>query len=267
VLLVGLVLVVAAVALAGSSPKPSELARIVARPLVPEGTTEPVVSESEMYAALSSRIADAKRLGQGRSELASVAREYGDTLGSLKSVLAEAPSAQPLVRAGIETWRGSLDNNDGGFLLGLLGVGSELSKFSEFADKVSTVHSRIVACRLRVAEIAAKQAQPESSADTVSAAFSEARGFGTVANDTLAMRNVSGQRLTNVMVVTELTGRSGERFSNLFFAESWEPNQVLHAICRSDSPGRETVQNVTQVRFRVIADQRTSRLADLRLGQ
>lgn len=220
-----------------------------------------------MYAALSGRMADAKRMGQGGSDLAGVAREYGEALNSLKAVLAEAPSAQPLVRAGLETWKGSLDNNDGGFLLGLLGVGSELSKISEFSDKVSTIHSRIVACRLRVAEIAARQAEPESTADTVTAAFSESRGPGTVSSDTLAMRNVSGQRLTNVMVVTELTGRSGERFSNLFFADSWEPNQVLLAICRSESPGRETVRNVVQVRFRVIADQRTSRLADLRVSQ
>lgn len=261
VLLVGLVAVVAAVAFTKSSPKPAELAQVVARPLIAEGTIEPVVNESEMYAALSSKLADAKRLGQGQSEVATVAREYGDALESLKALIEEAPTVQPLVRAGLETWKGSLDNSDGGFLIGLLGVGGELSRFSEFSDRMSTIHSRVVACRLRIAEIAAKQALPESAADTVNATFTEARGLGTVASDTLALRNVSGERLTHVMVVTELTGRSGDRFSNLFYAESWDPNQVLLAICRSERPGRETVHNVVQVRFRVIANERTSRLA------
>lgn len=171
------------------------------------------------------------------------------------------------MRAGIDTWRGSLDNNDGAFMLGLLGVGSELSKISEFSDRVSSIHSRIVACRLRVAEVAVKNAQPESEADTVTAAFTEARGFNSVANDTLALRNVSGQRLNNVMAVTELTDKSGERFGNLFYAEHWEQNQVLLAICRSERPGRETVHDVVRVRFRVVSDERTSRLADLRVGE
>lgn len=267
VLLVGLSVIVAAVAWGSTQPKPAEVARVVARPLVPVGTSESVVSEPEMYAALSSRLAEAARLGQGSGELATVAREYGEALNSLKAILAETPSAQPLVRAGLETWKGTVDKNDGGFWLGILGVGSELSKIREFSARVSTIHSRIVACRLRVAEIAVKHAQPESAADTATATFYESGGLSSVANDTLEIRNVSGQRLTNVMVVTELTGRSGERFSNLFFADAWEPNQVLIAISKSESPGRETVHNVTQVRFRIMADQRTSHLAELRVNK
>jgi len=78
VLLVTFVLVVAVaiVALRSTSATPTEMARLLARPLVPEGTSEPIVSEAEMHAALSSRIAEARRLSGQSSELSSVAGEY-----------------------------------------------------------------------------------------------------------------------------------------------------------------------------------------------
>lgn len=259
--------IVAMVVLTTRSLKPSELASVLARPLVPEGVIEPIVNESEMYAALSSKLADAGRMASGRGELALVAREYQEALNSIRALILEAPSAQPLVRAGLDTWQGSLENSSQGFLLGLLGVGSELSKLSEYAEKWSTVHARVVACRLRVAEIAAIQSVAESTTPVVSASFAESRGAGTVASDTISLRNVSGARLSNAMVVTELTGRSGERFSNLYFVRTWEPDQVMWAVCRSESPGRETVRNVMQVKCRVIADERTSAVITFQYGK
>lgn len=264
-LLIGLIVAIAAVADSlNDSPKPSELARIVARPLVSEGVPEPIVNESEVYAGLSFALAAAQRLGKGSNDNASVAREYAETLNSFKAVLAEAPGTQPLMRAGLDALLGSLGESDGAFARGMIGVGSELSRHSEYAEKLSTIHAKMVGCRLRVAEIAVSQAAAESSVDTIAAVFLESRGPGTVANDTLAMRNVSGVRLVNVMVVTELTGKSGERFRNLFFADSWDPDQILLAISQSASPGRETVTDVSKVLFRVLADGHTSRLVELR---
>lgn len=259
-LLIGVVLlalagVLTAVLVSRGSPEPSHLARVVARPLVAEGMVEPKVSEAEMYAAMSSKLADARRLGQGSSELATVATEYADALNSLRALLADAPSAQPMVRSGLGAWQGSVADDNAAFFLGLLGVGAELSRFSEFDEKLKAAHAKIVAARLRVAEIASEQAAPAVTTSVVSANFAESRGPGTVPNDTLTMRNTSGRPLNNVMVATELTGLSGERFSNLYFVDKWEPNQALQAICRSASPGRETVRSVTQVRFRVFSDE------------
>lgn len=267
-LLVGVLLVLVAVVLVnrGAPARPAELARIVARPLVAEGAAEPQPTDAEMLATLALRMAEASSIADRGGDLGPVAREYADSLAALRRVLDEAPSAEPLVRAGIDTWRGGVEDDSEGVLLGLLSIGSELSKVSEFTDRVEVIHARIVACRLRVWELAARSALPESTADTVTGAFTEVGRLSTVASDTLAVRNVSGLRLTNVILVVELTGGANDRFTNVYFAERWEPDQILRAICRSESPGRETVRNVQLVRFRVMSDQRTSRLGEIKTG-
>jgi len=239
------------------------LANIIARPLVPQGTPDPRMSDPEALAALSSRLDEADAAAKKNTELSPVAREFSDALRAMQALLAEEHSAQPLVRAGLETWRGSIDKDDGAFLRGLLGVGTELSKFGELSDRAKAIHARIVACRLRLAEIAARTAPPEATGDTATIQFQESRAFNSVANDTVLLKNVSGARLSQAMVVLELTGATGETFSNCFFADTWEPDQTLLAVCRSDNPGRETVHDVKRLRLRVIAAERSSRTVDL----
>ena len=257
----------AIIGLATGSATTAEVAKLTARPLVPEGTKQPGYSEAQLRAETSSRLAEARRLSGKPGELAAVAGEYAKAMESLNFAISQAPSIQPMLQAGIDTWRGSVDNNDRAFMLGLLGIGSELSKRSEFMDRLASIHAQMIACRLRVAEVALKNAKPESTSDTATGAFAESRNPFDDINDTLTLRNVSGQRLNNVLVITELTGADGEQFNNLFFAERWEPDQVLLAICKSDRPARETVHNVARVRFRVISDERTSRLADIVVAQ
>ena len=267
VLVVLLLAVLAIIGLATGSATTAEVAKLTARPLVPEGTKQPGYSEAQLRAETSSRLAEARRLSGKPGELAAVAGEYAKAMESLNFAISQAPSIQPMLQAGIDTWRGSVDNNDRAFMLGLLGIGSELSKRSEFMDRLASIHAQMIACRLRVAEVALKNAKPESTSDTATGAFAESRNPFDDINDTLTLRNVSGQRLNNVLVITELTGADGEQFNNLFFAERWEPDQVLLAICKSDRPARETVHNVARVRFRVISDERTSRLADIVVAQ
>lgn len=241
------------------------LAKLIARPLVPQGQAEPNVSDAKMLAALALRLNEADALAGKNTELAPIAREYGDAMRSLQVVCSEAPSVQPLVRAGLETWRGSLDNDNRGFMLGLLGVGAEVSRFAELMEKMNAIHLRIVACRLRVAEFAERSAPPEVKGGTVTAQFTQSGGLSPVTSDTLFLKNVSGTSLTQVVVVLELTGASGETFSNCFYTESWKPDQTLLAVCRSERPGRETVGGVKRVQFRVISAERSSRWGDLNI--
>lgn len=241
----------------------SEFAKMVACPLVEEGTTEPTVSDAELLASIDSRASTLKDLAERNEELAPVATECVNILRALQNVASDKPSLKPLFQAGVDTWRGSLENDDRGFWLGILGGISEAGKIMEYHDKLGDLHSRVVACRLRVAEAAVKQAAAEAGGNTVTAGFAERTGFNGVENDTLSLRNVSGQKLTNVMVVTELVGESGERFSNLYYAEVWEPEKVMLALCRSAYPGRETVRDVMRVRFHVLADQLTSRVGEI----
>ena len=69
------------------------------------------------------------------------------------------------------------------------------------------------------------------------------------------------------MVITELTGQYGDRFTNLYYLEQWEPDQVVHAICRSEQPARETVRRVRLVRWRILADERTSKIGELSMTE
>jgi hypothetical protein len=239
------------------------LARLVARPLVPEGFKEPTLSDAELIAGLDSRTAQADALAATSGDLAPIAHEFADAFRAMKEIVNHPPSVQPLIRSGIETWQKSLEKDDRGTLIGLLGIGSELSKLSEETDKASAVHTRIVACRLRLAEIVRRAARPEATSDTVSYTFVESRPFSQIESDTLYLTNVSGVRLTDVFVAVELTGASGETFSNGYFADAWEAGETRLAVCRSERPGRETVHDVKKVRFQVFAAERTSRQGEL----
>ena len=239
------------------------LAKLVARPLVAEGQKAPQPSDAEALAALAIATDRVDALAQEDTELGPIAREFGDALRALRPLLAEQPSAQPLVRSGIDAWRAGIEDDGRGFFLALLGVGSELSKFGEFTEKACAIHARVVACRLRLADVLARTAAPESAEGTVTARFAESRGFFSIASDTLFLTNVAGKQLEEVAVAVELTGATGETFGNCFYADAWEPGQTLLAVCRSERPGRETVHDVKRVRFRVFAAGRTSRLGEL----
>jgi hypothetical protein len=235
----------------------------VARPLLTPGKPEPQPNMPEALAILSSRVAEAKRLADGGGEVAEVAEEYAQALEALRGALLEVPSLQPLVRAGLDTLRGSLGDSDGMFLLGLLGVGAEVSRQSEYLSRVEGIHARMIACRLRAGAIAIRRAPRPAESPTVTAVFVETDGWNPNQSDTLSLRNVSGERLTNVIVLTELHGASGERFKNLFYVEAWQPDAVLLAIHRSARPTRETVRNVKRVQFMVISDQRASKREEI----
>ncbi|MBS0197794.1 MAG: hypothetical protein JSR77_13650 [Planctomycetes bacterium] len=245
----------------------NELSELVAAPLIGENELGARVSEAELFAAIMDGVSRAKAIADRGGELAPIATEAGDAFNELHTILKTAPSSQALLRAGLDAWRGGIENDGTAFTLGIIGVGIETSKLSETDEKISKVHSRIVSCRYRLAEYLMEIKAPATGALPLQAAFQEAREFGKVANDTLTMTNASGQPLTGVIVVVGLTGKSGERFINLFYRARWEANQPLQAICLSKEAWRETVHNVQVVNFRVIANERTSDPLEIRMTQ
>lgn len=239
-----------------------ELAKLVAKPLIVPGTREQAPNEAGVRAAIGLLRGRAGEIARGNTNLAPIALEYGSAIQEVEKFMSDPPNLQPLLRQGIDTVQSSVreDNREAG--LGLLGIVSEVSKIKEASDRLNTIHARFVACRLRLAEAAGRvRAQPASGAP-VEVRFQES-GFGApVASDTISLSNRSGSPLTDAIVVTELTGASGETFSNCYFADSWAPGATLLAICQSSAP-RETVDQVKLVRCRVFAAEITSPLMEV----
>ena len=49
--------------------------------------------------------------------------------------------------------------------------------------------------------------------------------------------------------------------------EEWQPGVVMQAACNSQEPRRETVRQVSVVRFRVLSDELTSGLLEIRFDR
>lgn len=263
--LVGMLLQTAADRVLGNSgnARVTQLARIVARPLIPEGTKKIEPSDAEVLALIQSKTATAKKYAETHDDFAPISMEYASALSAFMGIADQAPSPQPLIQAGLQTLKGSLADDNGAFFLGLLGMGSELNELSRYSDKLSMIHSRMVACRIRLAELVMSEGRQESSSAVFSWQFFESGRLGSVTKeDTLKLRNVSGILLNHCLVITELTGKAGDHFTNLFFIDAWAPEQALLAVAPSGPIGRETVRQVSQVRVRVLSDERTSALSE-----
>ena len=250
-------------------PRPADRAQVaraaqlVAAPLVQSEHGYSPTSESEIRAAFGLRLQQADALARENTELAPIAAEYAEALRTAQSLIESVPSPQPLLREALSVWRGGVNDDSRELVTGLLGVGMEFSKISEVSDRAASIHARVMACRLRLAEAAMRTAPPEVSGSPIQLGFSESGVDPGVTSDRIWLQNISGARRTDVVIVTELAGESGERFSNCYFVDRWEPGQTLLAICRSEQPGRETVHHVTLVRCRAIAAEKSSRVIDL----
>ncbi len=232
-----------------------EIAALVARPLVETAAPAPTESEAAALAELAETIARADALAKRTGPMAPVAADFTRALCDLQAAVEDAPSDQPLVRAGLDTWRSSLDGDDRGTVVGLLSVGSELIAMDEFMRRIEAIHARLVACRIRVGEAAWRARSSSRREPGIAAEFAESGIAGSVvAEDTLALTNRSGRVLTNAMVIVELTGRDGEQFTNLYYTDRWDSDRTLLAVCRSERPSRETVHHVVRVRARVLAE-------------
>lgn len=239
----------------------AELAQLLAGRLETTVQGDVSASESELRARIATTLQRVESLADARDEIAPIAAEYATCLRGLLEMADKQPSLQPLIREGIDAWRGSLDDDNHKVMLGLLGMGVEFSKQTEFVAQVRGLHARIIACRLRLVEVASRVAAQGVNRG-FELRFQESGYFGPP-DDHILVTNTSGIRLTDVLLVTELRGRSGETFSNSYFAKRWEPGQQLIATCQSDKPVRETVQGVQLVRARVFAAEGSTGIAEL----
>jgi hypothetical protein len=241
----------------------AEYTKLVARQLHPAGSTPPALTQAEILSGLAISISDSKRLARRGGELGEIAAEYGAALEELERLLRAAPSLEPLVDSGLDVIRGRAEGDDIGLFLGLLSGAGELNRFASVVSLMEVQHARIVACRLRMAEILRRDG-PSETASFIEARFEESGLFSSVRNDTLTLTNTSDDLLKHAAVLVELTGKSGERFVNLFYVERWPPKQSMIAVCPSDRPFRETVSSVRIVRCRVITTTATSPLIELK---
>jgi hypothetical protein len=213
---------------------------------------------------MRTRLQQAKQIAARSPELAPVAASFASTLETAIPLAEGMPDGSALVRNGSEAWRAGRDGNDLQLLMSLLGAGIEIVKITEHIEKFSDLHARVVADRLRLADIAARRAAGKANAIAFDARFEESGLFRQVKSDTLTVTNRSAMPLSNVILEVQITGSSGEAFTNAFFAPTWDPGQALLAVCRSEPPGRETVHDVTRVRCRVIASEGMSGVADIK---
>lgn len=235
--------------------RPSQLAMVIAKPLVPADGRGSV--PGERLAVLSANIRRANELAERGGPLAPLAFECGKELQALRDIVQSAPSIQPLLRSGADVWRQGLDRNatDREVIFSMLGAASEFSKLKELMDKVEQIHVRTVACRLQVAEEAVRDAPPALAGSPFVLEMFESGVSSRIKTDTLRLTNTTDTPFTDVMVLTELSGSTGERFANLYFVPRWEARQTLLALFESDQPERETVRGITSVKVRVIANE------------
>lgn len=232
------------------------MAALVAKPLNPAGTGFQSRSEASVLAEIDERLARADAVERGGGPLAAIAAEYAAAIRDARQVAKNVPSAEPLLRAGAEAWSADRNGDDAAFFSGLLSVGAELAAVSEWSERLRSAHVRIVACRLRLAELAKQHAAPPCSGVEVSLGFEEVGVDAGSTSDTIVLAMQGSRTLTNVVVIVDLFGKFGDVFSNCYFLPVWQPGEAKEAVLAS-SPrwARETVTNVQRIRCLVLADE------------
>ena len=242
----------------------AELARLMAAPLVRADEAGTHASEAEIRAGFAQAIESAEAIARGNTELSPIAREYAVCIRALLEILDTPPDFRPLLGRGIESVEAYRNDDNWALFAGLLGLGVAYSDLSESTDKVALLHTRIVACRLRMATIAQRVA-PESgvSGATANWQFEESSFLSPVPIDRVVLSNVSARTLTDVMLLTVLVSRNGETFSNCYYMREWKPDDVVVALCASKSPWRETVAGVAKVRIQLLSNEQSSTVSEL----
>lgn len=244
----------------------ARLARLIAVPLVPLDAQDQALNQPQLFARLATNISEADSIAAQSNTISPIATEYASTLRELDRILKEESiPLESLTKAGTGVIRASVNDSDQELFLALLCGLDAVSEVNTYIARFETLHTRLVACRLRLAAIACELPITTSipGSQIVQGEFRE-RGidFG-VSADALHLVNLAKVSLSQVCVITELTGARGETFSNLYYIEQWAPGAQIQARCRSESPARETVRNVATVRFQVLAAEATTQQAQM----
>lgn len=240
-----------------------QIAGLVAKPVHSAGTGRPRMGEAALLARIDEQLARADAVAQGGGTLAPIAMEYASAIRDGRRAAENVPSAEPLMRAGVETWTADREGDQSAFLSGLVDVGTELAVVSEWSERLRSAHSRIVACRLRLAEAAKQHAAPQCPGVSVSISFQESGVDVGVAADTLVLGLQGGRQLTNALVIIDLFGMNGDTLSNCYFVPVWQSGEVKEAnLASAPRWARETVTHVQRIRCLVLADECTVTVED-----
>ena len=166
-LTISAILVLIAVArVAFEDVSPVDLARLVGVELRPEleGVTKP--SGAEVIARIQSQLDEANSLAEGGGKVAKLAAEYAEVLAAWDDLLKHQPSPEPMIAGGLDTLRGGISEDRRQFWLGLITVFGEMAKQAEYQDKFKVLHDRMVASRVRLAELLVKNAPPPTREHT-----------------------------------------------------------------------------------------------------
>lgn len=227
--------------------------RLTARSLVEPGHVTPRMSEAQAMTHLMARRDQARALAARGGAAGAVAGEYADAFENLITTAYEAPSAIPAVGLTLDALASNARGEEGAGLAWLMGIGAEASRHAEHSDRMKLQHTRIVSARLQAAAMALAEKRKPAARSLATAEFHES-GLGShVSEDTLILTNTSGGTLNEVIVIVEMTGRGGERFSNVFAADEWLSGRFMLATCPSGPPVRETVRDVRRIDVQVLA--------------
>lgn len=133
------------------------------------------------------------------------------------------------------------------------------SDLSTWGMELSLVHAGILQGRRDLASVYARHSGRRSDAPTISLAFRESGGLfsrASVAEDTVFVRNDSGQSLSDCVLIVNIRGRS-ESVEHAFYIVRWLPNEVRVATL-SSGPFRETASGVQSVTATLLCEQLTS---------
>lgn len=236
---------------------------IVARPLEVPGAVQPTLSEAQALAGLLQKQQAAVRMIEQGGTVGPIANDFQDALLRLKQVVDHPPSLEPLADAVTSGFRAGINNDDRAFMLALFDGAVAAGKLDAWKNQLNPIHTSIVSCRLRAAQAVMDASPAETPGLKVDGRFVETGVTPGAAFDALVLTNSTGRTLTDVAVVTNLVG-NGDAFANVYTVALWPAGQSLVARCRSESPGRETVHNVTRVQYRVLAKEATGPLVELK---
>jgi hypothetical protein len=194
-------------------------------------------------------------IAESDSELSPVAREIQLIIGTAQELAAREPEPGPGLDQIVREANAIRDND----LLGMMymaEVFGAAGQRSNFMDEARTLHARIMQCRQHLASLVVEIMQKDTYDFSIGATFSEQTqsvfSNPQVPQDTLTIKNLSGETAKKIWMVVTLSNKRGEAVSNLFTFKDWKPGEELEAICSSGPPNRETVDSVALVQLRVL---------------
>jgi hypothetical protein len=240
------------------------LASLVCKPLR-DPDSKPA-SDEEWALSLASKWEKARKIAEGKSELAATAKEATQAIESLVALSGQEPELSDYLKvfqSGAKAVNASRNKDDWGTILGFVEAGMAIKKIDDFNEKAKVLHKQFVNCRLDLADALAGHLFKVNEDITISGEFKENDSILSDP-DTLTVKNNSSRNLSNVLLRIKLYGEDEETFENVFFIEKWKKGQSLKAVCESDEPARETVRHVSKIRIKAITTQGIGEVVEIK---